>query len=136
MIRKRDFILIVGILALAAALYGGAALVRGSQQVSDTVLVYVDGELYATIPMDQPQTLRIEQETGEVNIVEIDENGAVMAYSSCKNQLCIEQGAVTRDNWTHRYMGRSIVCLPNRVVIELALEDAEQIQREEDLPDL
>ena len=132
MIRKRDFILIVGILALAAALYGGAALVRGSQQVSDTVLVYADGELYATIPMDQPQTLRIEQ----VNIVEIDENGAVMAYSSCKNQLCIEQGAVTRDNWTHRYMGRSIVCLPNRVVIELALEDAEQIQREEDLPDL
>ena len=106
MIRKRDFILIVGILALAAALYGGAALVRGSQRVSDTVLVYVDGELYATIPMDQPQTLRI------------------------------EQGAVTRDNWTHRYMGRSIVCLPNRVVIELALEDAEQIQREEDLPDL
>lgn len=35
-----------------------------------------------------------------------------MSYSDCKNQICVEDGKISRTN-------QSIVCLPNKVVVEI-----------------
>ena len=77
-------------------------------------------DLYATVPLGEPQEIRVEQENGCVNVVAVTEDGAYMKSSSCDNQLCVQQGMVTLENWQLRMLGRQIICLPNQVVVEIA----------------
>ena len=44
-----------------------------------------------------------------------------MASSTCGNQLCVHMGAVTLNNWETRPQQTYIICLPNRVSVELAV---------------
>ena len=112
------------VLALAAALI----LLGRPQAVTtavdeDMVIIRVDDREYLRVPLSQPQTVTIEQEDGSVNVVEITERGAVMQSSTCHNQLCVHMGAVTLDNWEFRPNGAFIICLPNRVSVELAVKE-------------
>ena len=54
-------------------------------------------------------------------MVEVTAEGAVMLSSTCHNQLCVKMGEVTRDNWETRPNQQFIICLPNRVSVELAV---------------
>ena len=136
MIRKKDVIVIIAALLVAAVSYGGMVLYRQSQSLGGMVEVHVNGTLYEAVPLGETREVTVVQENGEVNIVAVSENGVHMAYSTCKNQLCLQQGEVTEENWTGRSMGRAIVCLPNRVLIELTLSDSAERIAEEDLPDV
>lgn len=136
MFRKKDVIIIALVLLVAALAYGAMLLLRGGQMVSGTVEIYADGVLYASAQLAEPQAITVTQANGEVNVVQIDESGVRMASSSCKNQLCVEQGAVNAGNWTRRAMGRSIICLPNHVLVELALDEGHPSLQAEDIPDI
>lgn len=136
MFGKRDLLLIAAVLCVAVAAYGAMMLGRSQQTLSDSVYIWVGESLRQTAKLGAPQTITIAQDSGEINVVEITEKGARMLESSCRNQLCVQQGEVTVDNWLRRSLGRSLICLPNRVIVELAILDAEQIQRELDLPDV
>ena len=57
------------------------------------------------------------------NVIEISERGAVMASSTCHNQLCVQMGEVTLDNWETRPNQQFIICLPNRVSVELVVKE-------------
>ncbi len=136
MFRKKDLVIIAGVLLAALIGYGAIWLSRANRSLSGIVNISVDGKLFKAVPMGEGQTVRVEQENGAVNIVEITQKGVRMDFSSCRNQLCVHQGEVTVDNWIRRSMGRSIVCLPNRVVVELALDQGTIGRIEEDLPDV
>ena len=135
MIRGKDALIICLALLVAAAAYGGMVWARGGQTLSGMVEIRVNGELFAAVPLGETRDVVIEQENGEINTVSIG-GGVRMSQSSCKNQLCLHQGEVTPTNWTGRALGRSIVCLPNRVLVELALEDSARRVVEGDLPDV
>ena len=85
------------------------------------VIITVDGKEYARVPLSKPQTVTVQQKDGSVNVVEISDHGAVMLSSTCDNQLCVEMGEVTVDNWEFRPNQQFIICLPNRVGVELAV---------------
>lgn len=136
MFRKKDIIMIIGVLVIALVVYGATWFARTKQSLSGMVNISVDGKQFQTVKIGDSQTVRVEQENGAINIVEITHNCVKMEYSSCKNQLCIHQGEVTVDNWTRRSMGRSIICLPNRVVVELALDQDAVDLTKEDPPDV
>ena len=57
-------------------------------------------------------------------------------YSTCDNQLCVEQGTVNSQNWNTRSLGTHILCLPNRVDAELALTDSEKQEIDINAPDV
>ena len=65
--------------------------------------------------------MTVAQKDGCVNVVEVSSRGAVMLSSTCDNQLCVNMGEVTVDNWEFRPNQQFIICLPNRVSIELAV---------------
>ena len=111
--------LIVGLALLVAAGALVFASVSGGKDGADTVCVYVDGTLYAKKPLAQDGEIRVEQEDGSVNVIVIRDGSVHMAYSSCENQLCVQQGSVSAKNRFFRALGSQIVCLPNRVMIEL-----------------
>ena len=49
-----------------------------------------------------------------------DPNGAVfMREADCGNQDCVQQGAMSLDNYTQRFLGNLILCLPHKLEIQL-----------------
>ncbi|MDR0898320.1 MAG: NusG domain II-containing protein [Oscillospiraceae bacterium] len=132
---KKDIWVIAVVLLLAAALFLATYLPRMGQSLSGTVAVTVDGQPYATLRLDEDGEVRIARENGQENLIAI-ENGAVsMVYSTCHNQLCVNQGAITADNWTRRALGCSIVCLPHRVMVEVLLDQGHPTLDDPDAPD-
>lgn len=122
---KRNFGIIAILIATAILLLSIVLLMRPvSLDASDAeIVITVDGEPYARVPLGQPQTVTVTQPDGSVNVVEITERGAVMASSSCHNQLCVQMGEVTLDNWETRANQQYIICLPNRVSVELVVKE-------------
>ena len=122
----------LAILAAAAALIS-ALTDRRTADPGREVRVYLDGTLYATEHLGAPHELTVRGQNGEVNVIALDEEGVWMKSSTCHNQLCVHQGKVTYENYASRYYGTDIICLPNRVTVELVLRDGEQ---DPDAPDV
>jgi hypothetical protein len=121
---KKNLLVIGALLLLAAVLLTVTLLNRPMTAVEeDTVIITINGEEYARVPLAQPQTVTVAQDNGCVNVVEVSDHGAVMLSSTCDNQLCVEMGEVTVDNWEFRPNQQFIICLPNRVSIELAVTE-------------
>ncbi len=119
---KKNYLVIGGILLIAAVMLALTLLNRPMTAVDeDMVIISVDGKEYARVPLSKPQTVTVAQKDGSVNVVEVSDHGAVMLSSTCDNQLCVEMGEVTVDNWETRPNQQFIICLPNRVGVELAV---------------
>lgn len=105
--KRNDLILILGIICIAAFAY---LLHERMQNVDDgIVVVKVDGEEKGTYRLSEEQTIEI---NGGTNILQIKEGKADMTEADCPDKLCVHQKAVSKN-------GESIICLPNKVVIEV-----------------
>ena len=116
-------VLILAVIALFALAMLAVAPLLKTKTDENVVIISVDGAEYARVPLSQPQTVTIAQDNGQVNVVEVFDRGAVMASSTCDNQQCVHLGEVTLDNWEFRPNQTFIICLPNRVTVELAVKE-------------
>jgi hypothetical protein len=120
---KKNWI-IPGVLVLAAVVMLLVTHFAGGTTADENmVIITVNGQEYARIPLSSPQTVTIDQGDGKVNVVEVSDHGAVMLSSTCDNQQCVHMGEVTLDNWEVRANQAFIICLPNRVTVELAVKE-------------
>ena len=103
--KKKEKLFILAILLLAALLWLALQLF-GSQEYG-RIRISVDGEEYGTYSLSEDQIITI----NDTNICEIKDGKIKMTDASCPDHLCIKQGAVDA-------RGGTIVCLPNKVVIE------------------
>ncbi|MEG0901104.1 MAG: NusG domain II-containing protein [Clostridia bacterium] len=93
---------------------------------ADTLyLVITAGDrVYEPMPLTAEGDYTLAQEgTDKVNTVHFTPEGACMVSASCKNQDCVAQGEVTRTNRETRPLGNLIICLPNKVTLELCTAD-------------
>lgn len=118
---RKNWLIIAAVILLAAAALV-ISMTAHTQTDEDAAIISVDGKEYVRIPLSKPQTVTIRQADGAVNVVTVTEDGVVMQSSTCENQLCVHTGRVTRDNWEFKPNGAFIVCLPNRVSVELAIK--------------
>jgi len=84
----------------------GLLLFRGE---GDSVIVTVDGELWAEFPLREDRTVEIKTDRG-VNLLVIRDGKAEIESASCPDGICSAHRAISRD-------GESIICLPNKVVV-------------------
>ena len=77
----------------------------------DKVKISADGQVYGIYPLDEDGEIEV-TEDGHTNHITIKDGQVSMSYSTCHNQVCVNTGAIshTKD---------AIVCLPNRVVVEI-----------------
>lgn len=127
---KADILLFLSLVAIGAGslVYSSRALAGDVNATSATsserqVRITVANEEYGTYPLDQDDTITITRQASEnqvcINIVVI-ENGTVhMDQSNCKNQVCVQDGRIDT-------VGQQIICLPNRVVIEIIGNDSDK----------
>lgn len=103
--KKKELIFIGGILILALALWGGMSFTNSGKHGS--VRITVDGEEYGTYSLAKDQIIKI----NDTNVCEIKDGQARMISAECPDHLCMKQKAIDEK-------GGTIVCLPNKVVIE------------------
>lgn len=92
--------------------YFGIWIFRECTTKEGTAVVTVDGEVYGRYPLDENITEKIEFPDGSYNILEIRDGEVTMTEASCPDKICVNHRPISKRN-------QSIVCLPNKVVIEI-----------------
>ncbi|MBN7773199.1 NusG domain II-containing protein [Clostridium aminobutyricum] len=114
MIKKADIILAIVfiILGLCASYVAGFGSHQGS-----TVLITVDGKEYGSYALNKNKTVTVKNGI-HTNVVVIKNGSVSMDSSDCKNQICVHAGAISNSS-------QSIICLPNRVVVQIEGKESE-----------
>ena len=113
MIKKADIVLFILILVFGLTVSWWSLTTNTG---GDKAIVTVDGQLYGTYSLSQDQTIEVVQKNGHSNYITIKDGMVSMAYSTCRNQVCVDSGAISQTK-------DSIVCLPNKVMIEIQNSD-------------
>ena len=124
-LKKNDLILAGMLLAAAFLLW---AIVTFSGRKGSQVRITVDGKVFGTYDMQVNRKISVSSsdlDEGEVygkgnsswiNVVQIRDGEAFMKEADCPDKICVHHRPVSRQ-------GESIVCLPHRVVVEIAGEE-------------
>lgn len=101
--KKWDFIAI-GLLAASAVV--GFALITLFSAPSVTVTVSENNKIVYEGKINEDNRIKLQN-----NTVVIQNGEVFMEESNCKNQICVKHKKIKRS-------GESIICLPNKVIIE------------------
>lgn len=115
--KKADLILLGAAIAAALIFY---LVFYTSDSKGDTVYVTVDGEFYAQYPLDSDTDTVIPGAEGLNNRLVISGGSADIVSADCPDKLCVNQKPISLD-------GETLVCLPNRVVVEIRSESENSI---------
>ena len=111
--KKNDLILIAVILVVTlASIAGIRAWQFNNTKGFATAVVTIDGAVYGKYPLSEDVTQRIELSDGSYNILNISGGFAQVSEASCPDQICVKHNHI-------KYAGETIVCLPNKLVVEI-----------------
>lgn len=134
-IRKADIILFI--LLVVCGLAASAVLAMSHSEAGRSARVVIESNgsefaeysLYNDVTVTVPAPKQISMDAPDIggkkggadrydyyNIVEIKSGKVSVTEASCKNQVCVKHGSISRT-------GETIVCLPNRLVVRI--EDPE-----------
>ena len=115
----RDIILISSVLVFGIS---ALLIITLTQKDGDRVIIRVDGKQVAEYSLSVDGIYYIEGYDGGTNVLVIEDGKAYMKEASCpKNQgdvACVHQGKKS-------IIGESIICRPNRVIVEIVGEGDE-----------
>ena len=101
-------ILIAAVLAISLI---SLAAIKMTQKDGKEVIVTVGGkEVYKT-SIEKDQIYQIPEKNG-TNVMQIKDGKVTMKEADCPDKLCVHQKAISTK-------GGTIVCLPNKVVLEI-----------------
>ena len=103
--KNKETIFIESILLLDGILWLGFRI--SGQRSHNTIRITVDGKEFGTYSLSKDQVIHI----GDTNVCEIKDGKVTMIEATCPDHYCMKQKAVDEH-------GGSIICLPNKVVIE------------------
>lgn len=107
-IKKADIVLLIFLIIIGAAFFRISA---SGNEKGKNVTVSVDGKKYGTYSLSQNKTVVI-RHGKNINKFTIKNGTVQMTHANCHNGLCLKEGKIEST-------GQSIVCLPNKVVIEI-----------------
>ena len=130
-IRKADIILFIVLVVTGLAASAALTLSHGEAGSGAKVIIESGGDLYARYPLSEDRTVVVpapkqiaadapaanpddaaDAQYDYYNVVVISGGTVSVTEASCKNQVCVKHGAITKS-------GESIVCLPNRLVVRI-----------------
>ena len=111
--KRNDIILIAVIMIVTLVTMAGMRIwQKSSTSDSAVAVVTIDGSVYGTYPLSEDVTERIGLADGSYNILTISGGYADVVEASCPDQICVHHNHI-------RYSGESIVCLPNKLIVEI-----------------
>ena len=112
--KKSDWILVVVILVLAGVSF--LVYTNLGKQNAGIVKVTVDGEVFGTYSLKKEQEIVI----NDTNYLVIKDGQADMIKADCRDQICVDHITISKNKET-------IVCLPNKVIVEVVGGDDVEI---------
>ncbi|WP_415279748.1 NusG domain II-containing protein [Clostridium perfringens] len=117
--KKWDLIIIIVLIILSLI---PIRLLISSNNSGDLkrVIISVNGEEYESLELKENlnKIIKIEEGLGG-NEICINKGQVYMNHSNCTDKVCMRQGKISK-------IGESIVCLPNRVFIEIKGDEEEE----------
>ena len=113
-IKKADIVLFLILAALGIAV---TVISLNGAEDGSVVQVSVDGKTYGVYSLNKNQTIEIKQDKS-INKITIKDGHVQMSDSTCKNQICVKTGEISNTS-------QSIVCLPNKVMVEIVRGEAQ-----------
>ena len=124
LMKRKDVWIILAVLLVAVV---GMTVVwlsgRGANVSRARIFLGSGSEPYQVVNLNEDQVIEIDQGSGVVNHIEVKDGANRMLDSTCPDKRCVYQGEMSAENYEQRAMRHWIVCLPNQVTIELALEE-------------
>lgn len=115
--KKNDIVLIVLILLLS----GVSLIAVKSYQKQSTheavAVVTVDGKEYGRYSLKEDTRVTISQGENE-NVLVIQDGYADIVSATCPDKICVRHAKINGN-------GQTMVCLPNKVVVEIVNQDEE-----------
>lgn len=114
MFKKLDIVIIIALVIISFIPEIVFGMVMGYNYDITYAEITVDGEFYSKVPLSTHKG----EEIIEINLDEhkntilIKDNTIKMIDADCPDSLCIYQGKISK-------VGQSLVCLPNKVMIEI-----------------
>ena len=143
-LRNRNVLVVTVIVVLAVLLAALGLTLRGLRTISDEqlpgletpevsatdgslyLLVTAGGTTFEPILLFAEDSLTLTQDEDTVNVIHVTPDSIWMESSTCENQDCVDQGVVNAENRHTRILDNMIICLPNRVQLELC--DADELR--------
>ena len=122
--RKKDWIIIVAALLLAAAVFGIFKISQSGTSGVGSVVIRLDGEVIGTYSLAEDRTVPVDSKHGH-NVVQISGGEAKMIEADCPDKYCMGQGKIS-------HSGQTIVCLPHKLVVEAVSPKTEDKASEPD----
>lgn len=113
-VKFKDLLLLVGILVIAFIAYVGINIF--SYQEAERVQVSVDGDVFGVYSLHKDQEIKI----NDTNYLIIKDGEADMIEADCPDQICVDQKEISKT-------GETIVCLPNKVIVEVKGAEAADV---------
>lgn len=117
-LRKKD-VIFIGILLFISLLLLLWFLL-GYRKTGSSIEITVDGELYGTYALNEDQEIFIRVDGAVTNLLLIEDGQANMREADCPDQICVNHASIS-------HTGENIVCLPNRVVVSVIGEKAQEL---------
>lgn len=117
--RKADMVLGASVIAVCMILFSFRFFF---QKEGASVVVEVGGEPFGTYGLDKEQEIDI----GGENRILIEDGTVRMIFADCPDHLCVKQGRIRAD-------GEMIVCLPNKVTVQVSNEAAADDESQPDV---
>lgn len=114
--RRADWLLALGVAFLALMLALFWLLPRGE---ADCAVLTVNGRCEARLPLSEAGEFTWRDGESFLTVRVADGRARILA-SSCPDQTCVHMGAISRG-------GETAVCLPNRAVLSLTLENQSEM---------
>ena len=111
---RADIIVIAAILVLSLLLVWIMTLTKKPGAVA---VVEIDGVVAGEYPLDVAGTFPL---NGGTNVLVIQDGNAYLNYSNCPDHTCEKTGKI-------RYVGQTIICLPNRLSITIRGEASDGV---------
>ena len=114
-----DIILIASVLLVGLSVF---LIVNLTKEVGNSVRVSVDGRVVGeySLSVDGEYSLN-----GGTNVLVIKDGKAYFSYSNCPDKTCVNGNSIHGKKIS--FIGQEIVCLPNRVMVEVVGEGEEII---------
>lgn len=123
-IKKRDIIIVLSILLLAAVLFAGLKLMNKNKV--PRAEIYYKQELVMTIPMNENKEEVFKLPQNPNVVFHLYRDGSVgFQTSDCPDKVCIKKGKL-------RFVGETAACLPNHCILTIVPAE-EGMEAETDL---
>lgn len=106
---KKDIIILFGIISIGIIILLISAFAK---KTGDIVLISVDGMQKMVLDITKDGEYVIEGTNGN-NVLAIVDGKVYMNEASCPDKLCVNMGEISAS-------GQTIICLPNRIVVEIS----------------